>query len=118
MNYEFPQGTIHVDGEAVEITWEDGRVQKFRASFLRAGCPCATCRNAKFDVEESMFPGIQVEKLNLVGAYAIQFEYSDGHSTGAYPYQKLKIIFSEPGSPRHAEEAKASRLAYPEEHAD
>ena len=89
MQLEFPQGDIDIQGDKVKLLWEDGRQQQWEAAFLRSVCPCATCRNAKFDVTPSMFPGVIVEGASLVGAYAIQFEFSDGHSTGAYPYTYL-----------------------------
>ena len=36
-----------------------------------------------------MFPELEFVDIFLVGAYALQFEYSDGHKTGAFSYDSL-----------------------------
>ena len=33
--------------------------------------------------------GIHAERYSMVGRYAISFSWSDGHSTGIYPYEYL-----------------------------
>jgi DUF971 family protein len=39
-----------------------------------------------------MFPGLRVERVDLVGAYALQFHFSDKHYDGAYPYEMLQHL--------------------------
>ncbi len=33
---------------------------------------------------------IRAEEISLVGRYGIQFRWSDGHSTGIYPFDTLR----------------------------
>ena len=89
---EFPEGSIESFGGYVQISWSTGRVQKLSAPFLRAVCQCAECGNLSIQIEAKMFPGLQVERINLVGSYAFQFYFSDGHHDGAFPYDMLLIL--------------------------
>lgn len=82
-------GEVSLDGENLEIRWRDGRVQRFNAAQLRAQCPCAGCRNAKFEITARMFPGLTVDGIQQVGSYALQFEFSDEHKNGAFPIDML-----------------------------
>lgn len=86
---KFTEGTLSTEGPQVEIRWKDGRIQKLSAAFLRAHCPCATCRDLSFEMEASMFPGLKVVRTEPVGSYAFQFEFSDGHNQGAFSYDSL-----------------------------
>ena len=36
-----------------------------------------------------MFPGIEVTAFDMVGRYALQFYFTDGHQQGAYSYDLL-----------------------------
>lgn len=89
---EFSAGSFTDSGTPIEIRWKDGRVQAFDAAFLRAHCPCSTCRNAQFEVTPAMFPGLSVLNTDLVGSYALQFHFSDGHGTGAYSIEYLQKL--------------------------
>jgi len=82
------------DGRRIEIHWtESGHVGLFSARDLRLLCQCAAC------VEEMtgrpmLDPGtvpddIRALAVRLVGAYAVHFQWSDGHATGIYPWERL-----------------------------
>ncbi|MES2202631.1 MAG: DUF971 domain-containing protein [candidate division FCPU426 bacterium] len=86
----FFEGEIAIDGGIVEIRWDKGRVQRLSAPFLRSRCACANCKEVKFQLVPEMFPGLTVEHCDLVGRYAFQFHFSDGHKYGAYPYATLE----------------------------
>jgi len=55
---------------------------------------CAACINeftgARILKPESVPADIRAEEISLVGRYAIQFRWSDGHSTGIYPFDTLR----------------------------
>ena len=38
------------------------------------------------------FPGVTVKDWRMVGGYAIQFDFSDGHNTGLYTFDYLKAL--------------------------
>jgi len=82
------------DGRHIEIHWDErGHVALFGARDLRLMCQCAVC------VEEmtgrpvldpvSVPDDMRALALRLVGAYAVHFTWSDGHSTGIYPWERL-----------------------------
>ena len=80
----------------LRIEWGDGHVSEFEPYLLRLACPCAGC------VEEmtgrplldpaSVDPGVYPLEIEYVGRYALRFQWSDGHSTGIYPFDMLRRI--------------------------
>ena len=85
---DFAEGTLTL-GPQVELHWLDGRRQKLSAPFLRANCRCEVCKTLPMKLEVSMFPGLNVDQMFEVGAYALQFVFSDGHRHGAYSFDLL-----------------------------
>jgi DUF971 family protein len=82
------------DGAAIEIEWdEDGHVGVYAARELRLACQCAACRDEMSGLpilDARGVPGeVRAADLQLVGAYAVQFSWSDGHNTGIYPWEYL-----------------------------
>ncbi len=80
--------------QALRITWADGRVCEYTAAFLRRACPCAQCMN-EWTGERMLDPSaisddLSVVDLQLVGRYAISFEWSDRHTTGIYSFRFLR----------------------------
>jgi DUF971 family protein len=60
---------------------------------LRFECPCAVCvdenTGKRVITRESIKPGIRVLGANIIGRYALQYDWSDGHSTGMYHFDRL-----------------------------
>jgi prepilin-type processing-associated H-X9-DG protein len=99
---------IHISGgTGVDITWADGHASHYDFAYLREECPCATCNDArekKASVGSSapallsspalpMFkPKPRAQGATQIGSYAIQLNFSDGHSTGIYSYDYFRII--------------------------
>ena len=75
------------------ITWDDGGRQLFSVKKLRFFCPCASCVDeitGKRVITESRIPAdIRMLDSKIVGRYAIQFRWSDGHTTGIYAFDFL-----------------------------
>ncbi len=64
---------------------------------MRGVCPCASCVD-EISGERRYGPsqvaaGISMVKTSLVGSYAVQIDWSDGHSTGIYSFGYLREIF-------------------------
>ena len=80
----------------IRIDWSTG--ERFALPYidLRFECPCAVCVDEKTGVRvikrESIRPNIQVLAAQVVGRYAIQFNWNDGHSTGIYHFETLHEI--------------------------
>jgi DUF971 family protein len=99
---------IHISsGAGIDITWADGHASHYDFAYLREECPCATCSDArekKASLGESiaalnpspllpMFkPKPRAQAATQIGSYAIQLNFSDGHSTGIYSYDFFRII--------------------------
>lgn len=84
-------------GGAVEIQWDDaGHTGIYAARDLRLACRCAACReeiSGRPLLDPASVPGeIRAMELRLVGAYAVQFDWSDGHNSGIYPWELLLAI--------------------------
>lgn len=87
------------DGTRLRITWEDGEVSEYRPRFLRMRCPCAGCVDEMTGVrtltEDQVPEGVYPEAIHYVGRYALQFVWSDGHSTGIYPFELLRKLWDQ-----------------------
>jgi DUF971 family protein len=82
------------DGRALEIQWDtQGHIARFAARDLRLACACAGCveeMSGRPMLDPAGVPaGVRAEAVRLVGAYAVHFAWSDGHSTGIYPWERL-----------------------------
>ncbi|HUE82683.1 MAG TPA: DUF971 domain-containing protein [Pyrinomonadaceae bacterium] len=91
---------IKQDGDAVvQITWADDKVCSYRAPQLRLACPCAQCVNEwtgeRVLKPEAVSEDVTLEDINLVGRYALNFRYSDGHETGIYSFRYLRQLCDE-----------------------
>ena len=86
---------IRQEGEdQLIITWADGRVCRYTAPNLRRLCPCAQCVN-EWTGERMLNPAAVAEDLtmkdvSIVGRYALNFKWSDGHETGIYSFRYLR----------------------------
>src|ERR1043165_2226945 len=98
---------VHVSsGAGVDITWVDGHRSHFDFAYLREQCPCAMCNDERRKKEEwsrhspaagpgelPIFkPRPAARAAKAVGNYALQIDFTDGHSTGIYSYDYLRTI--------------------------
>ena len=84
------------DASQLRIRWRDGHSSDFPPRFLRVACPCAGCvdelTGKRILVPDSVPTGIHPLAIHYVGRYALQFEWSDGHSTGIFPFDYLRRL--------------------------
>ena len=84
-----------VEREAsVTASFADGHVATFGLEELRTACPCATCRDLR-DRERpvwspSSISPLRIDDARLHGAWGLNITWSDGHSTGIYPFEVLR----------------------------
>ena len=99
---------VHVTtGTGVDIAWADGHSSHYDFIYLREHCPCANCkdeRSRRGDSEPAasaanhasvlpMFkPKPKARRAEVIGRYAIQLEFTDGHSAGIFSYDYLRMI--------------------------
>jgi len=91
-----PREIMQESESALRVTWGDGRVCRYEAAHLRRLCPCAQCVN-EFTGErvlrpESVPEDLAIADLDLVGRYALNFRWSDGHETGIYSFRYLREV--------------------------
>jgi len=75
------------------VTWRDGHESEFANDYLRAHCPCALCRErAARDLPpvEGGAAGVYAAQIGVVGRYAVNIQWSDGHDSGIYGYETLR----------------------------
>ncbi len=86
---------------SVSIRWRDGRVDAHAARTLRLKCPCAHCVHEVTGerlLDPATIPAdLAANDARLIGNYAVQFLWSDGHSTGLYTHAALRQF----GEPAH-----------------
>ncbi len=80
----------------LRITWADGHVCDYTAVSLRRACPCAQCVD-EWTGERTLKPQaiadeIEIGDLSIVGRYALNFRWSDGHETGIYSFHYLRDL--------------------------
>lgn len=83
--------------EGILIVWRDDHQAVYSYGYLRKKCPCAECRKNPPRVVEADDPfkliddePIFAETAELVGNYAVQFFWNDGHRHGIYSFDYLR----------------------------
>ena len=83
-------------GQRITIRWTDGHESPFPARYLRGRCPCARCvdedTGRRVVGEAEVAADVGLAKLQLVGNYAVQIHFSDGHGTGLYAFDHLRRL--------------------------
>ena len=88
---------------SLHIEWEDGFESIYPLAGLRAACPCAECRGGHENMGTRGSPEMleipleaglsdELERIDLVGNYAVQIVWNDGHSYGIYSWEFLKDL--------------------------
>ena len=82
-----------LDDGTLYIKWDDNLESRMPPRWLRARCPCAACvekwTGKRTVGEEQVSPEVKPRKMAPVGNYAIQIDWSDGHTTGIYSWDYL-----------------------------
>ncbi len=98
-----PKGvTLNKTKGFLEIIWGDDRKCQYPLSQLREACPCVECRGGHEYMSQQYDPenilvlkpkrSYAVESLDLVGNYALQPTWDDGHHTGLYTWEYLRRL--------------------------
>ena len=87
------------DSARLRIRWADGAESEFTPWRLRTRCPCALCVDEMTGLRtlnpDRISPHVYPEAIHYVGRYALQFQWSDGHCTGIYPFEYLRRLSDE-----------------------
>ena len=90
---------VRIKEQRLVIDWADGTRSEYSLHELRRRCPCATCRTDReqradnpLTVLKADPTGVGVTHAQLVGTYAIQFRWSDGHDAGIFDFRYLRSL--------------------------
>lgn len=111
---------VHVSsGAGIDIVWADHHASHYDFAYLRQECPCAMCnderqkkaqgqeKDAQLKKEHSgagtaaslsspllpMYkPKLTATAAHAVGNYALQIDFNDGHATGIFSFDFLRMI--------------------------
>ncbi|SRR5579883_2687037 len=91
---------IKRNGDELVVTWDDQHVSHYSLGYLRGECPCASCKGEVIfgkvyaAPKLPMFsPGMnELEALTPTGGYGVQARWKDGHDTGIYSWDYLRLI--------------------------
>jgi len=91
-----PTEIIEESDSEVSIKWSDDAETKYDAANLRRACPCAGCvhewTGEKILKAENIADGLTFSSIGIVGRYALNFIFSDGHDTGIYTFNYLRQL--------------------------
>ena len=86
-------------GNELAIQWNDGLESFLDLEFLRRACPCAGCGGEPDVLGNIERPNVNYSPesfdlvgFDLVGGYAVQPRWRDGHATGIYSFAYLRRL--------------------------
>ena len=86
-------------GNELAIHWNDGGESYLDLQLLRRACPCAACGGEPDVLGNIMRPNVkysdnsfELAGFQIVGGYALQLNWRDGHNTGIYSFQYLRRL--------------------------
>ncbi len=90
---------IDILGHELAIAWNDGKESFIPLEKLRRACPCATCGGEPDVLGRVERPRVsygpksfELRDVGLVGGYALQPTWNDGHNTGLYTFRQLRAL--------------------------
>ena len=90
------------DKNKLSLRWNDDALSIISLKYLRDECPCATCKGETILFKTFRPPKptmispemYKIKSIDVVGEYAIQIGWKDGHNTGIYSWEYLKTLES------------------------
>lgn len=90
---------IQLIGKELAIQWNDNEESYFSLDLLRRACPCASCGGEPDVLGNISRPNVsytpasfELAGWEMIGGYALQPRWGDGHSTGLYSFKYLRRL--------------------------
>ena len=97
---------IQLIGDELAIAWNDGTESYLRLRAMRYACPCAGCGGEPDVLGNIERPDVsytddsfQLRGYQVIGGYALQPNWGDGHGTGLYSFPYLQRLAAAPSQP-------------------
>ena len=91
-----PVQIVEESDSEVSIKWSDDSESRYTAVQLRRSCPCAGCvdewTGKKTLKDQSVPADLTFKHTSIVGRYALNFHFSDGHETGIFSFNYLRDL--------------------------
>lgn len=92
--------------KTLKIKWSSELITELSLKYLRDECPCASCKGETVLLKTYRPPKpavftpemYEVKNIEVVGDYAIQITWKDGHNTGIYSWEYLLKLDQDQGS--------------------
>jgi DUF971 family protein len=88
-----------VIGDELALGFSDGNEAYLSLPMLRRACPCAACNGEPDALGRVVRPHVvhgpmayDLTKFMLMGGYALQLFWADGHSSGIYAFSYLRKL--------------------------
>jgi DUF971 family protein len=90
---------VQLIGDEFAVRWSDGDESYIGVERLRRACPCAACGGEPDVLGNLVRPRVtytsdsfRLNSWSMVGGYAIQPRWADGHNTGLYSYAYVRRL--------------------------
>ena len=90
---------IQIIGNEIAIQWNDGVESYLPFEKLRRACPCAGCGGEPDVMGYVVRPQVtytpksfEIKSYQIIGGYALQPIWQDGHSSGLYTFDFLRRL--------------------------
>jgi DUF971 family protein len=80
------------EARLLRIEWNDGHVSEYPFAYLRGWCPCAGCQGHGGEKRFVHSGNNDLDKIAVVGRYALNPVWGDGHESGIYTYQYMREL--------------------------
>ena len=91
-----PLQIVEESDHELTVKWSDNTETSFTAPQLRRSCPCAGCVNEWTGIkqlkDDSVPDDMTFTHISIVGRYALNFHFSDGHDTGIFSFKYLREL--------------------------
>jgi DUF971 family protein len=95
-----PKKISRTENNSLQILWNDDTTSEIEIKKLRDECPCVHCKGESviFDsyipIKAAFKPAgfYEIDKIEVMGNYAVQIVWRDGHNTGIYSWEILKEL--------------------------
>lgn len=96
---------VQIIGNELAIAWNDGAESYLTFEAMRRACPCAACGGEPDVLGKVVRPAVQyspasfrLRRYQMVGGYALQPTWEDGHSSGLYSFDYIRCLANAPAA--------------------